>query len=85
MNQLNRLIKHDLVHGLKDVKIENDKLCSSCHVEKKVANTHPNKSKMCTHRLLGLLYMNLFGPTSYVSIDGSTYCLVIMDDYSRFT
>lgn len=85
MNQLNRLIKHDLVHGLKDVKIENDKLCSSCLVGKQVANTHPNKSKMCTNRLLGLLYMNLFGPTSYVSIDGSTYCLVIMDHYSRFT
>jgi hypothetical protein len=29
--------------------------------------------------------MNLFGPTSFVSIGGSFYCLVIVDDYSRFT
>ena len=30
MKQLNRLIKHDLVRGLKDVVLEKDKLCSSC-------------------------------------------------------
>ena len=32
MNQLNRLIKNDLVRGLKDVKFKKDKLCSSCQV-----------------------------------------------------
>ena len=30
MKQLNRLVKHDLVKGLKDVVFEKDKLCSSC-------------------------------------------------------
>jgi transposase InsO family protein len=29
--------------------------------------------------------MDLFGPTSYVSIGGNTYCLMVVDDYSRFT
>jgi transposase InsO family protein len=29
--------------------------------------------------------MDLFGPIAYISIDGSKYCLVIVDDYSRFT
>jgi hypothetical protein len=29
--------------------------------------------------------MDLFGPVAYISIDGSKYCLVIVDDYSRFT
>jgi hypothetical protein len=29
--------------------------------------------------------MDLFGPIAYISIGGSKYCLVIMDDYSRFT
>jgi hypothetical protein len=28
---------------------------------------------------------NLFGPIAYISIGGSKYCLVIVDDYSRFT
>jgi hypothetical protein len=29
--------------------------------------------------------MDLFGSTSFVSIGGNSYCLVIVDDYSRFT
>jgi transposase InsO family protein len=29
--------------------------------------------------------MDLFGPIAYISIGMSKYCLVIMDDYSRFT
>jgi hypothetical protein len=40
---------------------------------------------MTTDRLLELLHMDLFGPIAYISIDGSKYCLVIVDDYSRFT
>jgi hypothetical protein len=40
---------------------------------------------MSTHRPLELLHMDLFGPTSFMSIGGNSYCLVIMDDYSRFT
>jgi hypothetical protein len=34
---------------------------------------------------LELLHMDLFGPIAYISIGRSKYCLVIMDDYSRFT
>jgi hypothetical protein len=48
MKQLNRLTKYDLVRGLKDVKFEKNKLCSSCQAGKQVANTHPNKSQMST-------------------------------------
>jgi transposase InsO family protein len=29
--------------------------------------------------------MDIFGPIAYISISGSKYCLVIMDEYSRFT
>jgi transposase InsO family protein len=29
--------------------------------------------------------MDLFGLIAYISISGSKYCLVIVDDYSRFT
>jgi hypothetical protein len=34
---------------------------------------------------LELLHMDLFGLIVYISIGGSKYCLVIVDDYSRFT
>jgi transposase InsO family protein len=40
---------------------------------------------MTTDRPLELLHMDLFGPIAYISIDRSKYCLVIVDDYSRFT
>jgi hypothetical protein len=29
--------------------------------------------------------MDLFGPIAYLSIGGSKYSLVIVDDFSRFT
>jgi transposase InsO family protein len=40
---------------------------------------------MTTSRPLELLHMYLFGPVAYLSISGSKYGLVIVDDYSRFT
>jgi transposase InsO family protein len=39
---------------------------------------------MTTDRPLELLHMDLFGSTAYINIGGSKYCLVIVDDYSRF-
>ena len=44
-----------------------------------------HKNIMTTERSLELLHMDLFGPITYISIGGSKYCLVIVDDYSRFT
>ena len=86
MDQLKKLVKHNLVIGIKDdVLFEKDKLCSACQAGKQVANTHPTKSVMSTSRPLELLHMDLFGPTKYQSIGGNSYCLVIVDDFSRYT
>jgi hypothetical protein len=46
---------------------------------------HPHKNIMTTNRPLELLHMDRFGLIAYISIGGSKYCLVIVDDYSRFT
>ena len=62
MSSLKKLMKNDLVRGLKDVKFEKNKLCSACQAGKQVANTHPTKAFMSTVRVLELLHMNLFGP-----------------------
>jgi hypothetical protein len=85
IKQLNRLVKHDLVRGLKDVMFEKDKLCSSCQASKQVGNTHPKKSIMSTSKVFELLHMDLFGPTQYTNIDGNKYGFVIVDDYTRYT
>jgi transposase InsO family protein len=85
MKQLDRLIKHDLVKGLNVVHFDKDRLCSSCQAEKQVANTHPNKSMMSTCKPLELLHMDLFGPTTYMSIRDNKNRFVIVDDFTRFT
>jgi hypothetical protein len=50
-----------------------------------VGITHQSKNVMTTSRPLELLHMDLFGSVSYLSIGGSKYGLVIVDDFSRFT
>jgi transposase InsO family protein len=85
MSSLKKLMKNELVRGLKDVKFEKDKHCSVCQASKQVTNTHPTKTYMSTTRVLELLHMDLFGPTTYKSLGGNLYCLVIVDDYSRYT
>ena len=77
-------MKNELVRGLKDVKFDKDKLCSACQADKQVANTHPTKAFMST-RVLELLHIDLFGPITYKSLGRNLYCLVIVDDYSRYT
>ena len=67
MSSLKKLMKNDLVRGLKDVKFEKNKLCSTCQTGKQVANTHPTKAYMSTTRVLELLHIDLFGPTTYKS------------------
>jgi transposase InsO family protein len=62
-----------------------DKPCSACQAGKQVANTHPTKAYMSTSRVLELLHMDLFGLTTYKSLGGNLYCLMIVDDYSRHT
>jgi hypothetical protein len=46
-----------------------------------VGTTHPSKNVMTTLRPLELLHMDLFGPVAHLSIGGSKYGLVILDDF----
>jgi hypothetical protein len=45
-----------------------------------VGTTHESKNMMMTSRPLELLLMDLFGPVIYLSMGGSKYGLVIVDD-----
>jgi hypothetical protein len=85
MKQLNRLVKHNLVRGSKDVVFEKDKLCSSCQASKQVTNTHPKKSIINTSKAFELLHMDLFRPIQYTNIGGNKYDFMIVDDYTRYT
>jgi transposase InsO family protein len=85
MKNLHKLLKGEHILGLTNVYFEKDKICSACQAEKQVGVHHPHKNIMTTDMLLELLHMDLFGPIAYISISGSKYCLVIVDDYFRFT
>ena len=84
MKQLNKLIKYDLVRGLKDVTFEKDKLYSACQAKKQVGNIHPKNSMMSTSKVFELLHMDLFRVTTYTSIVGNKYGFVIVDDFTRY-
>jgi transposase InsO family protein len=85
MKNLHKLLKGEHILGLTNVLFEKDRVCSVCQAGKQVSAHHPHKNIMTTDRPLELLHMDLFGPITYISISGSKYCLVIVDDYSRFT
>jgi transposase InsO family protein len=85
MSNLKKAHKREMITGLKDVTFNKNKLCSACQAGKQVVIHHHLKTMLSTSKPLELLHMNHFGPTSYKSIDGNLYCLVIIDDYSRYT
>jgi hypothetical protein len=85
IKNLHKLLKGEHILGLINVHFEKDKTCSACQEGKQVGAHHPHKNITTTERPLELLHMDLFGSIAFISIDESKYCLVISDDYSRFT
>jgi transposase InsO family protein len=85
MKNLHKLLKGEHVLGLTNVCFEKYRPCAACQAGKQVGTTHQSKNMMTTSRPLELLHMDLFGSVAYLSIEGSKYGLVIVDDFSRFT
>jgi hypothetical protein len=85
MKNLHKLLKGEHVIGLTNVHFEKDRPCATCQAGKQVGSAHHIKNVMTTSRPLELLHIDLFGPVAYLSIRGSKYGLVIVDNFSRFT
>jgi transposase InsO family protein len=85
MKNLHKLLKGEHILGLTNVHFEKDRICGACQGGKQVGVHHPHKNIMMTDRPLELVHIDLFGPIAYISVGRSKYCLVIVDDYSRFT
>jgi hypothetical protein len=85
MKNLHKILKGEHVLGLTDVCFEKDRPCAACQAGKQVGSTHQSKNVMTTSIPLELLHMDLFRPVAYLSIGGSKYGLVIVDDFSSFT
>ncbi|GJX09060.1 putative ribonuclease H-like domain-containing protein [Tanacetum coccineum] len=82
---LNRLVKGNLVRGLPTKLFQNDHTCVACLKGKQHKASCKAKLVSSISHTLQLLHMDLFGPTSVRSVNHKTYCLVITDDFSRFS
>ncbi|GKC22717.1 ribonuclease H-like domain-containing protein [Tanacetum coccineum] len=82
---MNKLVKGNLVRGLPSKLFENDQTCVACQKGKQHKAFCKSKTKNSISLPLHLLHMDLFGPTFVKSLMKKMYCLVVTDDYSRFT
>src|SRR3954447_21990670 len=85
MRTLQSFHKGNHIVGLKySVSFSKDRVCRACVEGKMHDIKHSSKTVISSKRILELLHVDLFGPTSHDSIGNTKYCLVIVDDYSRY-
>ncbi|GJZ02743.1 retrovirus-related pol polyprotein from transposon TNT 1-94 [Tanacetum coccineum] len=82
---INKLVKDNLVRGLPTKHFENNQTCVACLKGKQHRASCKSKVLNPITKPLFMLHMDLFGPTFVSSLMHKKYCLVVTDDYSRFT
>nr|GEV89818.1 hypothetical protein [Tanacetum cinerariifolium] len=82
---MNMLVRHNLVKGLPSKCVENDHTCAACLKGKQHKASCKTKLVNSVTKPLHTLHMDLFGPTSVSSLNHKWYCLVVTDDFTRFT
>ncbi|GKF63378.1 putative ribonuclease H-like domain-containing protein, partial [Tanacetum coccineum] len=82
---INKLVKGHLVRGLPSKVFVNDHTCVACKKGKQHKASCKAKLVRTIKKPLDLLHMDLFRPDSVESINKKKYCLVVTDDFSRFS
>ncbi|GJT91527.1 putative ribonuclease H-like domain-containing protein [Tanacetum coccineum] len=82
---MNKLVRGNLVRGLPLKIFENDHSCVAC--QKGMQHKAYYKAKLVNSisKPLLMLYMDLFSLTNVKSLMKKSYCLVVTDDFSRFS
>ncbi|GKC67156.1 putative ribonuclease H-like domain-containing protein, partial [Tanacetum coccineum] len=78
---MNKLVRGNLVRGLPSKIFENDHTYVACQKGKQHKASCKTKLVSSISQPLQMLHMDLFRPT----FNHKTYCLVVTDDYSRFS
>ncbi|GJS44324.1 putative ribonuclease H-like domain-containing protein [Tanacetum coccineum] len=78
---MNKLVRGNLVRGLPSKIFENNHTCVACQKGKQHKASCKTKLVSSISQPLQMLHMDLFRPT----FNHKTYCLVVTDDYSRFS
>ncbi|GJQ95056.1 putative ribonuclease H-like domain-containing protein [Tanacetum coccineum] len=82
---MNKLVRGNLVRGLPSKIFENDHSCVACQKGKQHKASCKTKLVNSISKPLHMLHMDLFGPTNVKSLMKKSYCLVVTDDFSRFS
>ena len=85
LNNINELIRKDLVRGLPKSILNLDGLCDSCQKAKLRKSSFKSKTESSVVDPYHLLHVDLFGPVNVMSIGRKKYALVIVDEYTRYT
>ncbi|GKE22880.1 putative ribonuclease H-like domain-containing protein, partial [Tanacetum coccineum] len=82
---INKLVKDNLVRGLPVKHFENDQTYVACLKGKHHKASCKSKIQNSITQPLFMLHMDLFDLTFVSSLMNKKYCLIVTDDYSRFT
>nr|GFA39744.1 hypothetical protein [Tanacetum cinerariifolium] len=82
---INKLVKGNLVRGLPSEVFTNDLSCVTCKKGKQHRASCKSKIVSSIDQPLFRLHIDLFRPTFVKSLSKKSYCLVVTDDYSRFS
>ncbi|GJU90061.1 putative ribonuclease H-like domain-containing protein [Tanacetum coccineum] len=82
---MNKLVRGNLVRGVPSKVFENDQSCVACQKGKQHKASYKAKLVNSISKPLHMLHMDLFGPTNIKSLMKKSYCLVVTDDFSRFS
>ncbi|GKC12135.1 putative ribonuclease H-like domain-containing protein [Tanacetum coccineum] len=82
---MNKLVRGNLVRGLPSKLFEINQTCVACQKGKQHRASCKTKTVSSISQPLQMLHMDLFGPTFVKSLMKKMYCLVVTDDFSRFS
>src|ERR1043165_4087469 len=85
LRKMNHLVQNELVTGVNVKHFHLNDKCVSCKKGKQHKQAHRPKKVNSVELPLERLHMDLFGPVKRKSHAGELYCLVVTDDYSRFS
>ena len=85
LQTITTISNHCLVRGLPQKSFQNHEHCVSCLKGKQHKSSYKSIEESKSTKCLQLLHMDLFGPVQIMSLTKKRYCLVIIDDFSRYS
>ncbi|GKE76457.1 putative ribonuclease H-like domain-containing protein [Tanacetum coccineum] len=82
---INKLVKGNLIRGLPSKRFEINQTCVACQKGKQHKASCKTKIVSSISQPLQMLHMDLFGPTFVKSLMKKIYCLIVINDFSRFS